>query len=407
MAVRPHDAAEPGQGQALPKVRNVVVHRLWVWAALLLACAGPGAAQEPEGSPLLIGLLLPPEEPASASLRQGAQLAIEHANHLPGPKAGLIVRGRAGQWGDDGVEAARMVLDDGARGLIAPSGGAASHLSLQVAGRTAIPVVSLCGDSSVTGAGIPWMVRLAPRTIDQARAILAVAPLPGLPPPGPSATREAPPPSRRHATRWAAVVPGARAGREATRDLEAAARATGCVLQKPVEVTTNLTAAGTLVRQVLTNQPDGVLLWLDPAPAGRLASLLRAAGFAGRLAGPDQLQSDEFLQAAGPAAEGVVLPTVVRDESSRAVLARFGADYRNRYQSGPDISAALAYDAALLLTHILRKSGTETPHRAFPLVETLPGASGSLAFDREGNRKVTLNLLVCHNGKFTILPATP
>ena len=64
-----------------------------------------------------------------------------------------------------------MVLDDEACGLIAPPSGAASHLSLQVAGRTAVPVISLCPDASVTKAGIPWMIRIVPETREEARLL--------------------------------------------------------------------------------------------------------------------------------------------------------------------------------------------------------------------------------------------
>ena len=66
-----------------------------------------------------------------------------------------------------------MVLDDGAQALIAPPNGAATHLALQVAGRTAVPVISLCADSSVSRTGVPWMVRIAPTTIEEARFLLA------------------------------------------------------------------------------------------------------------------------------------------------------------------------------------------------------------------------------------------
>src|ERR1700690_264550 len=67
---------------------------------------------------LVIGLLVPPEEPEAASLRDGATLGVELANQSPGPRVSLVIRGRIGQWGADGVEAARMVTDDGALGLI-------------------------------------------------------------------------------------------------------------------------------------------------------------------------------------------------------------------------------------------------------------------------------------------------
>jgi len=67
-----------------------------------------------EGTNLVIGLLVPPEEPGAASLRDGATLGVELANQSPGPSIRLIIRGRTGQWGADGVEAARMATDDGA-----------------------------------------------------------------------------------------------------------------------------------------------------------------------------------------------------------------------------------------------------------------------------------------------------
>jgi ABC-type branched-subunit amino acid transport system substrate-binding protein len=343
---------------------------------------------------ILIGLLLPPEEPAAVSLRQGVEIALEHANQFPGPKASLIIRGRPGQWGDDGTEAARMVLDDGARALIAPPSGAASHLSLQVAGRTAIPVVSLCGDASVTTAGIPWMVRLAPRTADEAEKILRTV-----------AARQQP--AEPHPSmRWAVCVPPDRPGREATRDLQGAAQAAGCLLLKPITVTTNLAEVAALAHQALASKPDAVLLWLDPISAGRLAAALRATGFRGTLAGPSRLQCGAFLKAAGGGAEGFLVPGLALDQASQTVWKRFSSEYQRRHGGEPDLSAALAYDAATLLVHVLRKTGTETPHRAFPQAEVLPGASGSLSFDEKGNRRASLNLLVCHKGRFTIEEAT-
>jgi ABC-type branched-subunit amino acid transport system substrate-binding protein len=396
MALRPHGAGREGQGQTIAAVS-------WFHClAVGLACATLAGGAEAEDEALVVGLLLPPEEAASLSLRQGAELGIVHANQEPGRKATLQVRGRAGQWGDDGVEAARMVLDDGARGLIAPRGGAASHLSLQVAGRTGIPVVSLCGDSSVSSAGVPWMIRLAPRSTDEASAIFAGASR------GPSKRR----PSvsgepTESAPRWAAFVPPGRAGREASRDLQAAAAAAGCSLAQPVEVTTNREELVQAAARVAAEKPAGVLLWVDPEPAGQLARALRNAGYPGLLAGPWHLHCAAFLQGAGAAAEGFSVPEIVREEASQAVWLRFAADYRRRYQSEPDAAAAMACDAAWLLVKVLRQTGTEAPHRAFPLTEGLAGATGALRFDGAGNRQAVLNLLVCREGRFIIAGNKP
>ena len=98
---------------------------------------------------LVIGVLLPPEEPQARSLRQGVLLANKQFKEKTGSELRVSIRGRVGQWGADAVEAARLVTDESAAGLIAPPDGAASHLVLQVSGRTAVPVVTLCAEGSV------------------------------------------------------------------------------------------------------------------------------------------------------------------------------------------------------------------------------------------------------------------
>jgi ABC-type branched-subunit amino acid transport system substrate-binding protein len=343
-------------------------------------------AEEAAGlPPILIGLLLPPEETEAASLRQGVQLGVDHANQLPGAKVSFLVRGRVGQWGADGEEAGRMVLDDGVRGLIAPPGGAASHLALQVAGRTATPVISLCPDSSVVGAGIPWMVRIVPSTRDEARMLFSLF-----------HTNTAGRPFR-----WGALVPTERAGREAASDLCHAAEGSGCALDRPVEVSPKLNDFSEIGKKVLATQPDGILLWLEASLAGGVAKSLRAAGFKGQLAGPSRLQSDAFTSDADGAAEGFVLPSPVLDSASQSVASRFVAAYRQHFSNEPDTTARMAYDAAVLLTDLLRKSGDNPSRLAFPITSEQPGASGNLKFDRNGNRLVPLELLQFRDGRFT------
>jgi len=112
--------------------------QLIVFFVLIGAFVGTAAENSTESSSIVIGLLLPPEEAAAVSLRQGVLLGVELANEAAGARASVVIRGREGQWGADAVEVARMVTEDGVRGLIAPAGGAPSHLTLQVAGRTAV-----------------------------------------------------------------------------------------------------------------------------------------------------------------------------------------------------------------------------------------------------------------------------
>ena len=352
-------------------------------AALLITatCPWPAWAASETGK-IVIGLLLPPEEAEAASLRAGAVLAVEQANKVTS-NATLVIRGRVGQWGADGEEAARMVLDDGAQALIAPPNGAATHLALQVAGRTATPVASLCADSSVSRTGTPWMVRIVPTTIEEARYLLATsnAEIPG--PPG-----------------WVALVPDGRTGREAARDLNRAAAAAQCKLRRACEVSSSLTNFESFAAQVLKDQPAGVLVWLDPVPAGKLVKILRQAGFTGKLAGPSRCNSPSFLAAAARASEGFMVPAIVLDGPGEARFVSFQQAFRQRYGIEADITAAETYDAARLLVHILEQNAPQSLPRAFPLTSSFPGASGDLSFDPEGNRQLSLRLLIARRGGF-------
>jgi ABC-type branched-subunit amino acid transport system substrate-binding protein len=341
---------------------------LSVLAAAALLCGAPAACAADRPS-LVVGLLLPPDEPEAVGIRQGTLAAAEEANEGPGPRVRVAVRGKLGAWGSDASEAALLVMDDGAGALIAPPSGSASHLVLQVSGRTAVPVVSLCSDTSVTRASIPWMVRVAPSTLDEARALFEGA----------------------VASRWLVFVPAGRAGREASRDLSAAAAAAAGKRSIEKSVETDGSVTGADLRDLVSSlRPEAVLVWLDPVPAGRLARSLRKAGFAGLLAGPTRLASPAFAAEAGSSAEGFLVPVVATEGDE--VRAAFESRYRRLFGIAPGPAAALAHDAAKLLFGALKRDGAEGARRAFPPAEHIRGATGLLAFDRNGNRLVTLQV---------------
>jgi ABC-type branched-subunit amino acid transport system substrate-binding protein len=350
----------------------------WILALMAGAACLQAGETSTNNTNLVIGLLVPPEEPGAVSLRDGVTLGVELANQSPGAHVSLVIRGRTGQWGADGVEAARMATDDGALGLITPPDGAATHLVLQVSGRTAVPVITLSADSSVSQTGVPWMARIVPRTVEEAKMLFT-----GI-----------------HASHWVAVIPDERAGREAARDLNEAATNSNCSIEKMIEVKSSFTNAARLGKQILKNHPAAILLWLDPATAGTLAKALRAAGFSGTLAGPGRLRSADFAKTAGDAMEGMMVAGPILEKDATTAFQHFADAFRVRFGHEPDATATAAYDATTLLIHILRQPGGRPAHEAFPIGFSLAGATGILSFDSEGNRKVNLQLFKAQGGQF-------
>jgi ABC-type branched-subunit amino acid transport system substrate-binding protein len=201
------------------------------------------------------------------------------------------------------------------------------------------------------------------------------------------------------ASHWIAVIPDGRAGREAARDLQEAATNSRCALEKLIEVNPSFTNAEWLATKIVVNHANAILLWLDPATAGRLAKALRTAGFDGTLAGPGRLRSALFAAAAGDDMEGFIVPAPVLDQEAATTFQLFSAAFRARFGQEPDATAVAAGDAARLLVHILRHAGDRPVQEAFPLSFSFTGASGMMAFDAQGNRKMNLQLFKEHEGR--------
>jgi branched-chain amino acid transport system substrate-binding protein len=355
---------------------------LLAWLFLAPLAGGAGVPQ------VTLGLVVPPTEPDADSLLHGAQLAVAEANETGDAPVGLEVRSENGQWGTVGNDAVALVFNRHVDAIITPSDGAASHLILQVSGRTRVPVASLCSDSSVTEAGVPWVVRVVPRTDQEAKALFA--------------TTRRPDGSPLH---WWAVVPAGRPGRAVRRDLETAACFTATRLDRIVEGGEPKTDLASLVHMVVAAAPGGVLLWLPPSQAGTVAAALRAAGYGGCLAGPSPLDSPTFVAAAGAAATGVLVTGFREDADRRARADQFERQYRQRYGAKPDFSAAAAHDAARVLIETLRRAGDGAGDRQFPLTLPTTGVTGVLHFDNSGNRTDALQVLTCQQGRFVpILP---
>ena len=336
---------------------------------------------------LTLGLIVPPSEPDATSLLRGVQLAVADANENAGAPVGLEVRSGNGQWGTVGNDAVILVSERHVDAIISPSDGAATHLILQVSGRTRVPVASVCSDSSVTDAGIPWAIRVVPRTDQEAEALFAATLRPDHSP-----------------LHWWAVVPAERPGRAVRRDLERAARQTATPLDRFVEGGEPKADLASLVHLIVAAAPGGVLVWLPPAQAGTLAAALRTAGYGGCLAGPSPLDSPVFVAAAGAAANGFLVTNFRADADLRVRAEKFERQFRQKFGVEPDFSGAAAYDAARVLIETLRRAEKGAGDRQFPLAFSTEGVTGVPHFDNSGNRTDALQVLTCQQGCFIPIP---
>jgi len=331
-----------------------------------------------------IGLILPAQESLAASIRNGTQLGLERA----GGKNRLVLGGSPGQWGTDGNEAVRLIMEGGVHGLIAPPDGAATHLLLQVAGRTGVPVVMLCPDASVTQTGIRKAARVGPSTVEEAKTMLNWAKSnPAKPIDG-----------------FAAIVPEGRAGNKVADDLQTAAKSLNLKWMKIVQVEKTSSNQWTLPKGFPINRANLICLWLEPIPAAQMAIALRSKGYHGILAGHSRLFPSAFQDHAGEAANDFFIITIPRSKDGAAVWENFAVEYQKRFAKKPDIMAAMAYDAATLLARLLEVEQQTHKRLLFSELPPVEGATGLMRFDEYGNQQIPLAVGTLRNGRLIIQP---
>jgi ABC-type branched-subunit amino acid transport system substrate-binding protein len=375
--MEPERTAWPGPALKIRGISGVAACALW----LIQACTG--VAQDPG---FTIGVVAPSDEPLTLSLRQGAEMAAGEMNTLPGRNVRLLIKAQPGSENAGNVAASRLVLEDGVSGVVGSAGGVSVTPLLQLSGRMATPFVTLCPDTAVTSAGLPWVLQIVPSTLDESRAAFErLRGSPGRP------------------TRWVCFAPADAAGQNAASDVRKAAFAAGCQIEAVVPVDLRATEFEGLAKRLAQRWPDGVLIRLDPVRAGKLAQALRSAGLTGFLAGAGWLRSGEFISAAGSAAEGFLVP-VVAGASDTAAAREFTSRFETRYGRKPDETAGMAYDAVAVLTTLLRTAGSQPVADLMPPVGRENGVTGPLIFRRNGSREATLEMRVYHQGVLERLP---
>lgn len=149
--------------------------------------------------------------------------------------------------------------------------------------------------------------------------------------------------------------------------------------------------------------PRGVYVAAYGADVAAVLSLLRLSGRKPLVLGTSAVNTD-LIRLAGPAAENAVFPSASFDPDADDVAARsFVATYTARYQGAPDVYAAHAYDAVMVLAEAARRSGSWQPdelRKALLGIDNHDGASGRMAFDPNGDVMQYPRLFVVRGGQF-------
>jgi branched-chain amino acid transport system substrate-binding protein len=348
------------------------------------------------GPEIKIGLLAPLSGPRRAEgelLLRAAELALEDEAAVPLPhgcRIGLAKRDESGPWGQAASEVVRLVEEDRAIALITSSDGVAAHLAEQVSTKLGVPVITLSTDTTTTQINLPWIFRLGPADLDQARAFARNIYL------------------QRCLKRVVVVTQLDHDGRVGAEAFKMVAKelspetAPATVLVRVAANDTPLDA-NSVVQEILTQKPQALVFWTSSQAASELLGQMRlpsipiylcqkaAAGPSGARPRPDHEETGGIWTVSTEV--GASVPPL-RDRPT-SVRAHFEQRYRERTGNVPSVAAAQAYDAVRIIAAALRNAGPNRARLRDALAETrnFPGASGPITFDHAGNDLSTVTLV--------------
>jgi branched-chain amino acid transport system substrate-binding protein len=363
-------------------------------AALLAALVAAAPASAAVSGTVTLGMVNS-QTGAAATLGvtqlRGAQMAVDELNAASelGFTLALEVRDD-GSTGEGAKAAFTELIDAGVTALIGPTLSGSAFVSDPVAQAAGVPVVAVSNTADgITEMGdyifraslaerrqIPRAVTVAHRRLKFKRPVMIVR------------------------TDQPFAVSGAKAFRKAMK-------AAGAPIVKEVSYTGAPASFDALLRKLAKAKPDVLVIEsLTEGPqlmqeARQIAGLKKVS-----LMGGNAFNSLSVIEAAGSAAEGLIVGAAwhpaVPDTTSRAFVKR----YRARYTSTPDQFAATAYSAVEAIAQAVKAAGTtdRTAVRdALAATRGLPTPLGPFGFGASRNVIAKGVVQIVRDGRFRLL----
>jgi branched-chain amino acid transport system substrate-binding protein len=338
-----------------------------------------------------IGFLGPvenhPDEALGRMMLHGAQLAIEEANAAGGyggKPFQLMVHNDQAVWGASSNEIVKMAYDEKVWAMFGSLGADSTHIALRVSLKAELPIVnSAATDPTIPETIIPWYLT----TIQDDRAQ--------------SYTLARRIFSELHLQKIALLRVNERYGRFGVLKFKDAARRLGHPVMIEQKYMPGDTEFGRALRIINESGADGIVIWGDAAPAGRILQQMRTMGMKQRVFGSFRVLGDDLLSIAGASAEGLEAVYPFDPTRNDTKWLAFNHAFEKRFGKRPDVFASLAYDTMNILMQAICRAGLNRGRirDALAGVEQYKGVTGLMRFDPNSKNIEPLFLATVRNGK--------
>ncbi len=317
-----------------------------------------------------------------------AQLAVEDANRAGGYQGKpfrLVLRTDLVQWGQTSNELSQFAYSDGVSAILSGVDSNHQHVLARATLKAEVPIVNAGStDPTLLEHAIPWIVRVM--SDDRQNAYLLLDYILRV---------------RGH-SRIAVLRVNDRDGRVGIMEFAQGARRLGHPVVIEQRFRNGDEDFAEQLGRIAQTGADSLFLLGNPRELGLIVKTARERGMRLPIFGGDRCVHAAFLEAAGDAAEGLVVASTFNPDREDPAWLDFRKRYRERFGEEPNAFAAHAYDGILLIASAVRSAG---PNRAclrdaLFAMKTFDGVTGKLEFDSTLNNVRKPWLAEVRGGKY-------
>ncbi len=159
-----------------------------------------------------------------------------------------------------------------------------------------------------------------------------------------------------------------------------------------------------ILTKIRQTNPEGLFIAAMYNEASLICQQIRKMGWNVKLLAPSSVFSDSFLKLGGEAVEGVITNTFFALNDPDPRVQEFIQEFRKRAGRDPNLHAACAYDAMMLIAEAIKKAGFDRKAIRDALAETkdFQGITGKITFTPAGDVVRKYKIMAVENGQWVI-----
>ncbi len=373
-------AEEPIQTPIPDKVTAPVLSGEPVKVGAIFSVTGPGA---------------PLGEPEQAS----AKMLVEQINAeggINGRPLEIIIEDDATEESKAASAAKKLLEQDKVCAIIGPTMSGTSLAIIDTMEKAGIPLFSCAASAKITNPVKKWVFSSAQTDVLAVKRIVKYL--------------------EANSIKNVAIIYDSNAfGTSGAEQLKAQLPAAGVKIVDEEKFGTKDTDMTAQLTKIKAKKPEAVICWgTNPGPAV-VAKNMKSLGIEAQLIQSHGVANSKFIELAGDAAEGVVLPAgkllvageLPESDPQKAVLMKFSADYEAATGKPADTFGGHAYDSLAMLVVALKSAGEE-PAALRDAIEAIQGHAGIggvfnlSATDHNGLTEEAFTFVKITGGKWTM-----